>query len=248
MKFSVITLFPEMLETLLHSSMMGRALSRGLFALDLIQLRDFADNSYGRIDDTLAGGGTGMLIQCEPVQRAVDYVEKNSAGGSRKIRKIFLSPKGRVLNQSYVQELGREEEILLLCGHYEGVDQRVLEANDFEELSLGDFVLTGGEYAAAVVIDAVARLIPGVLPNSEAYSQESHYDGLLEAKQYTRPAVWRGIPTPEVLLGGNHREIARWQRLSSLGETLQKRPDLFDRLRISAQEYAALLRFLSNGE
>lgn len=244
MRFSVITLFPEMVEGLLQQSMMGRARERGLFSVDCHQLRDYADNRYGKIDDRLSGGGTGLLIQAEPVQRCLDDLLTEGEN----VRKIFLSPKGRVLNQELVEELHREDHLLLLCGHYEGIDQRVLDRNHFEEVSIGDYVLTGGEYGAAILIDAVARLLPGVLPNEEAYAEESHYEGRLECLQYTKPALWRGMETPAVLLGGHHQKMQQWKWCSSLAETLKKRPDLFDALPLSEEDYYQLALFLEEAE
>lgn len=243
MKFTVITLFPEMIRQNLATSVTGRAWQKGFFEIETIQLRDFADNSYGRVDDSLAGGGTGMLIQCEPVQRCLDSLTYAALPAERKL--IYLSPKGKVFNQALAKELAGLKEIVLLCGHYEGIDDRVLTANDIAEVSLGDYVLTAGEYGACIIIDAVARMLEGVLPNQDAFSDESHFSGYLEQKQYTKPAVWRGKKIPAVLLGGNHREIDKWQRLSALSETAIKRPDLFDSLKLSAQEYADLAKFMA---
>lgn len=253
MHFSIITLFPEMLEAVFGVSMIQRALAKDCFSLSLHQLRDYAINDYGRVDQTLAGGGTGMLLRCEPIAACIEDILKTCESQQqgemdlKPVRKIFLSPKGRPLQQKLVQELAAENHLLILCGHYEGVDRRVLDEFAFEEISLGDFVLTGGEYGAAVLVDAVARLLPGVLPNVEAYTEESHYYGALETEHYTKPVCWRERQIPEVLLSGHHLNIQRWRQLSSWAETMNKRPDLFDQLALSGEDYAALAKFIRTG-
>lgn len=238
MKVTVLTLFPELIRSAVGTSITGRALSSGIFELEAIDIRDYAVNSYGKVDDACFGGGTGMLMMCQPVFDAHQAAVDRSPGLNRKT--IYLSPKGPVFHQAKAIELSRLDHLVLLCGHYEGVDQRVLDEIVDEELSIGDFVLTGGELAALVVIDAVARLIDGVLPNAEAYSRESHMSGLLEYPQYTRPATWHDQPVPEVLLSGHHANILKWQETASLLETCIKRPDLFNRLSLDADRYAAI--------
>ncbi|HBP39086.1 MAG TPA: tRNA (guanosine(37)-N1)-methyltransferase TrmD [Clostridiales bacterium] len=238
MKVSVLTLFPEMIQAAVGTSITGRALSAGAFELETVDIRNFAVNSYGKVDDYCFGGGTGMLMMCQPVHDAHQLALQKSPGPNR--RTIYLSPKGPVFNQKKAIELSGLDHLVLLCGHYEGVDQRVLDEIVDEELSIGDYVLTGGELAACVVIDAVARLIEGVLPNQEAYSKESHMSGVLEYPQYTRPAVWHDRPVPDVLLSGHHANIVKWQEMASLMETCRKRPDLFNQLKLDADAYAAL--------
>lgn len=238
MKVTVLTLFPDLIQAAVGTSITGRALSSGVFELETIDIRDFAVNAYGKVDDACFGGGTGMLMMCQPVFDAHKRALENSPGPARKT--LFLSPKGAVFHQRKATELSGLDHLILLCGHYEGIDQRVLDEIVDEELSIGDFVLTGGELAACVVIDAVARLIEGVLPNEDAYSRESHMAGLLEYPQYTRPAEWHGRRVPDVLLSGHHSNIVKWQERTALLETCRKRPDMFDRLKLDADAYAAL--------
>lgn len=240
MFFSVLTLFPELVDQMIRSSITGRALDAGLFAYRAHNIRDAAQNRYGRVDDSLYGGGTGMLMMCQPVYDTW-FQALDDAPDAVSRRTIYLSPKGRVFQQSVVADYVETDHLVLLCGHYEGVDQRVLEAIGAEELSIGDFVLTGGELAAGVVIDAVARQLPGVLPSSEAFSRESHYDHRLECRQYTKPPVWQGRSVPAVLQSGHHARIESWRELDGLRETLLKRPDLFSGLQLTEQTAVALV-------
>lgn len=234
MKIDVMTLFPELIQAIMLTSITGRAHSEGIWNLQTWNIRDYADNSYGRIDDTLYGGGRGMLMQCEPVWRCWMDVLKQpdltaELQGVSRPRTIFAGPKGRVFDQQLAKELSGEEHLIFLCGHYEGIDSRVLERMGAEELSLGDFVLTGGELAVSAMADAVLRMVPGVLPSEEAFQNESHYDGLLEARQYTKPSTWDGRDVPDVLLSGHHARIETARRRDALRETYLKRPDLLDR-------------------
>ncbi len=238
-KFTVMTLFPEQVRSFLETSITGRALAKNVFSLATVQIRDFCGNSYKKVDDTLFGGGTGMLMQCDPVYSAWKYVADENP--DQKPYTVFLSPKGRVFDQNHAIQLSKKEHVILLCGHYEGIDQRVLDEIVDEEISIGDYVLTGGELAACVVIDSVSRMIPGVLPDSSAYEEESHMGGVLEAPQYTRPEIWHGRPVPPVLLSGHHARIKEWKRLKSLYETWQKRPDLLNRIELSASDWELLL-------
>lgn len=240
MLFSILTLFPELISQVTGTSITGRALAAGRFALETIQIRDFAVNSYGKVDDYLFGGGTGMLMMAQPVYAAWEKATRDQPGLTRR-RTIYLSPRGQVLNQQKVRELAGYDQLVLICGHYEGLDQRLIDAVVDEELSVGDYVLTGGELAACVVIDAIARLLPGVLPNEQAYVEESHTAGRLEHPQYTRPAVWQDRPVPEILLSGHQARIERWQYLQSLHETLTRRPDLFNRLTLQEQDWRDLV-------
>jgi len=241
LKFTVLTLFPEQVRSFLETSITGRALKRGVFSLDEVQIRDFCGNAYGKVDDTMYGGGTGMLMQCGPVYEAW----KSVAGTAPEIKPhtVFLSPKGTVFSQDKAIELSKKEHVILLCGHYEGIDQRVLDEIVDEEISIGDYVLTGGELAACVIIDSVSRMIPGVLPDASAYEEESHMGGVLEAPQYTKPEVWNGRSVPSILLSGHHVRIREWKRLASLYDTWQKRPDLMNRLQVSGEDWEVLLRW-----
>jgi len=241
MLISVLTLFPEIIRQVTGSSITGRALTAGRYELETIQIRDFAVNHYGKVDDYCFGGGTGMLMMAEPVWQAW---QKACRPQLENRKTIYLSPKGQVFNQAKAMELAALDQVIFLCGHYEGIDQRVLDEIVDEELSIGDYVLTGGELAACVVIDALLRLIPGVLPNEEAYSRESHMAGLLEHPQYTRPAEWHGKKAPDVLLSGHQANIEAWQRMASLKETLLRRPDLFARQHLPASEWADLIALL----
>ena len=241
MKFTVLTLFPEQVRSFLETSITGRAMNKGIFSLDTVQIRDFFVNSYRKVDDTMFGGGTGMLMMCEPVFEAWKSVVDPDA--SKRPHTVFLSPKGTVFSQAKAIDLSKYEHLIFLCGHYEGIDQRVLETIVDEELSIGDYVLTGGEIAACVVIDSISRMIPGVLPDSSAYEEESHMGGVLEAPQYTRPEVWHEKAVPSILMSGHHAKMKEWRRLSSLYETWQKRPDLLDRLALSADDWKALLEW-----
>ena len=239
MNFTVLTLFPEQVRGFLETSITGRAMNKGVFSLDTVNIRNFAGNAYNKVDDTMFGGGTGMLMMCEPVYAAWKSVADLTP--DKRPHTIFLSPKGDVFSQAKAIELSKYGHLVFLCGHYEGIDQRVLDEIVDEEISIGDYVLTGGEMAACVVIDSISRMIPGVLPDSSAYEEESHMGGVLESPQYTRPETWHEKSVPPVLLSGHHAKIVEWKRLSSLYETWQRRPDLFDRLSISAEDWKALL-------
>lgn len=238
MHFTLLSLFPEQVRNFLSESITGRALEKQLFTLETVQIRSFVTNRYGKVDDTLFGGGTGMLMQCEPIYNAWRATKKSETAHT-----IFLSPKGKVFNQAKALELAKHEELILICGHYEGVDQRVIDEIVDEEISIGDYVLTGGEIAACVVIDAIARLLPGVLPDSSAYEEESHMAGVLEAPQYTRPEIWHERRVPKILLSGHHEKIRQWRRLAGLYDTWQKRPDLFEALQLSEEDWRLLLAF-----
>jgi tRNA (guanine37-N1)-methyltransferase len=238
---TVLTLFPELIHTVVSASVTGRAIRKGLFSVDTIQVRDFAVNDYGQVDDTLYGGGTGMLLRPEPVFSAWETALRGASPAAT--RTIHLTPKGKVLDQRKVETLAAYDQLILICGHYEGIDQRVLDQIVDEEISIGDYVLTGGELAALVVMDSVARLLPGVLPSSDAHEQESHSLGRLEQPHYTRPAIWQGKKVPDVLTSGHQANIDRFQYLASLQETLLKRPDLFNQMKLSASDYKELIEF-----
>jgi tRNA (guanine37-N1)-methyltransferase len=241
LRLSVLTLFPEIIRASVTASMTGRALQNGLFELETIQIRDFAVNRYGKVDDYCFGGGTGMLLMAEPVwqawQKACEYPSSNR-------RTVYLSPKGKLFNQEKAAQLAGLEHLILLCGHYEGVDQRVLDQVADEEISIGDYVLTGGELAACVVMDALLRFVPGVLPNEQAYTRESHTDCLLEYPQYTRPAKWHNIKVPDILLSGHQANIETWQKMESLRLTMLCRPDMFNKLRLDSATWQSLIRHI----
>lgn len=225
MNFHILTLFPEMFSTVLHSSILGRAEEKGILNFNLINIRDYSGNKHNRVDDAPYGGGRGMVMQAPPVYDAyMSVVEKTK----EKPYVIYMSPKGRVFDQKKAIELSKKENLLVLCGHYEGIDQRVLDEIVDEEISIGDYVLTGGEIPAMAVIDSVSRMLDGVLSNEESFTDESHFDGLLEYPHYTRPPVFHEKEVPAVLLSGDHKKIADWRRKQSLLITREKRPDLYE--------------------
>ena len=224
MNFHVLTLFPEMIRTAFSTSITGRAMSAGLLTLEAVNIRDYAEEKRkGRVDDYSYGGGAGMIMQAEPVYRAFRAVEERT----QHPRVLFMSPQGRTFDQTFAAELAREEDLIFLCGHYEGIDQRVLDEIVTDEVSLGDYVLTGGELPALVMMDAIARLVPGVLSNEDSAQTESFMgDGLLEYPQYSRPEEWHGKNVPPILLSGDHGAVDRWRREQSLLRTAERRPDL----------------------
>lgn len=221
MKINVLTLFPEMFSAVTESSILGRAQDRGILDINLINIRDFSKDKHNKADDTPFGGGPGMVMMAQPIFDAL----KNIDAGDKRI--MYMSPRGRNIDMDLIKELSEEDEIILLCGHYEGVDQRVLDFWNMEEVSIGDYILTGGELPAMVLIDAVARFIPDVLGSQESIADESIYSGLLECDQYTKPRNFEGMDVPEVLLSGNHKMIHLWQYENALRLTKEQRPDLF---------------------
>ena len=226
MKFHVLTLFPEMFSGVLHSSMLGRAEEKGILNFNLINIRDFSGNKHNRVDDAPYGGGRGMVMQPQPVFDAYMSVAEKT---NEKPYVIYMSPKGKVFDQQKAIELSKKEDVVIICGHYEGIDQRVLDEIVDEDISIGDYVLTGGEIPAMAIIDSVSRMIDGVLPDEESFTEESHFDGLLEYPHYTRPPVFHGVAVPEVLTSGDHAKIAEWRRRQSLLITKEKRPDLYEK-------------------
>ena len=223
MRFEVLTLFPEMLTGVFESSIIGRANQAGLISVACTDIRSFTKDKHRRVDDTPYGGGYGMVMQCQPVVDCIRAVKASLTGSTRV---IYMSPQGRLFDNKVVKELASYDNLVLLCGHYEGIDERIIELEVDEELSVGNYVLTGGELAAAIVVDAIARTVEGVLPANECFEDESLEGGLLEYPQYTRPRVFEGLEVPEVLLGGNHALIAKWRAERSLERTVKKRPDL----------------------
>ena len=223
MRIDIITLFPGMFEPVFNDSIIGRAQKSGEISIHTHQLRDFAFDKHRRVDDTPYGGGMGMLMKAEPIALCFEEICRQT--GERP-HFVYMSPQGKTLNQQRLKELADIKNICVLCGHYEGVDQRLLDSFIDEEISIGDYVLTGGEIPAMVFCDALCRMVPGVLTNNECFTEESHYNGLLEYPQYTKPSEWRGIEVPDVLLSGHHANIEKWRKEKSLEVTAQKRPDL----------------------
>ena len=222
MKINVLTLFPEMFAPVTESSILGRAGEKGILDFNIINIRDFSRDKHNKADDTPFGGGVGMVMFCQPIFDALRSIKAEG----KKI--IYMSPRGKVLDRSKIEELARLDEMVILCGHYEGVDQRVLDYWNMEEVSIGDYILTGGELAAMVMIDAVSRFVPDVLGTRESATEESIYSGLLEYDQYTKPREYEGLEVPEVLFNGNHKLIHLWQYRNSLEQTKEKRPDLWE--------------------
>lgn len=234
MRIDLITLFPEMCQAVLSESIIGRAIKSGAIELYFHQLRDYAFDKHRRVDDTPYGGGMGMVLKAEPVALCFEDVCKKT--GTRP-HFVYMSPQGRVLNQQLLKETAQQyENICILCGHYEGLDERVIEELIDEEVSIGDYVLTGGELPACVYADALCRMIPGVLSDEECFTDESHYNGLLEYPQYTKPSLWRGKEVPEVLLSGHHKNIRDWRRAQSIKRTKLKRPDMYKVAEITPEE------------
>ncbi len=233
MRFDVLTLFPDMFLSVLGDSIIGRGIKAGLIDLNLVQIRDFANNKHNCVDDYPYGGGEGMLMMPGPIY---DAYKSATNGLSYKPHTVYMSPKGSVFNQKKARELLEKEHVVILCGHYEGVDQRVLDEIVDEEISIGDFVLTGGEIPAMAVIDSVSRMVDGVLSSEESYMGESHYNSLLEYPQYTRPFSFMGKEVPEVLLSGHHKNIEKWKREKSLEETYLKRPDLLEKAELTEED------------
>lgn len=223
MKFTIMTLFPDMVRSVLSESIIGRAQKDGKIEIEIVNIRDFTLDKHNRVDDYPYGGGSGMVMQCQPIYDCYRHITENL---KEKPLTVYMSPQGKVLTQEKVRSLSKQSHIILLCGHYEGVDERVLEEIVEEEISVGDYVLTGGELPACIVVDSVSRMIDGVLSGREAYEGESLYNGLLEYPQYTRPEVWRDKRVPEVLISGHHKNIEAWQHKTALERTIKKRPDL----------------------
>ncbi len=233
MNFHILTLFPEMVMDGLSASIIGRAQGKGLLSVEAINIRDFAENKHNRVDDYTYGGGAGMLMQAGPVYGAYQSVVEKTQS---KPRVIYLSPQGQTFSQAMAEEFAKEEELVFLCGHYEGIDERVLEEIVTDYVSIGDYVLTGGELPAMVMIDAISRLIPGVLHNDVSAEFESFQDNLLEYPQYTRPEEWHGKKVPEILLSGHHANVEKWRREQSIIRTAQRRPDLLEKAELSDKE------------
>lgn len=244
MIIDVLTLFPEMIRDGLNHSIIKRAIEQEKIKLHAHNIRDYTKNKHRSVDDTPYGGGAGMVMQIQPIEKALKSLDLNEGTPV-----IYLTPKGKIFNQAMAKDFAKEEQIVFLCGHYEGVDQRVIDRYVTHEVSIGDYVLTGGELPAMVMIDAIARLLDDVLGDQESYEDESFYNGLLEYPHYTRPAEYDGMEVPEVLLSGNHKKIDEWRLLESLRITFERRPELikkyFDQAKLSNRKRRKLLDFLA---
>ena len=232
MKITILTIFPEMFESVLNSSILGRAREQGLIEVECVDIRPFSDRKHKNTDDYPFGGGAGMVMLAQPIMDAMKHVTGENFSGKR----IYMGPRGTTLTTAKARELAKEDHLVLLCGHYEGVDQRALDACIDEEISIGDYILTGGELAAMVLTDAVSRFIPGVLGSGESAEEESFSDGLLEYPQYTRPRELNGMEVPDVLLSGDHAKIKAWRRQESLRATKKFRPDLLEKAELTVKE------------
>ena len=234
MHYHVLTLFPEMFEQGMGTSIMGRAMEQGLIRLTATNIRDFSTNKHMKVDDYPYGGGAGMVMQAEPVYGAWKQVTESIG---YKPRVIYLTPQGKVFQQSMVEDFAREQDLVFLCGHYEGIDERVLEEVVTDYVSIGDYVLTGGELPALVMMDAISRFVPGVLNNEESAEFDSFHDNLLEYPQYSRPEEWHGKKVPEVLMSGHHANIEKWRREQSIYRTAKRRPDLLKKADLTNKEW-----------
>ena len=235
MNFHVLTLFPEMIEQGMHTSIIGRAIAGGYLSIDAINIRDYAFNKHQKVDDYPYGGGAGMLMQAEPVYLAYESVQKKL--GYRPLV-VYLTPQGEVFHQTMAKELAKEKDLVFLCGHYEGIDERVLDEIVTDYVSIGDYVLTGGELPAMVMMDSISRMVPGVLSNQESGETESFAENLLEYPQYSRPEEWHGQKVPPVLLSGHHANIEAWRREQSILRTAKRRPDLLKKADLTNKEWS----------
>ena len=233
MRIDILTLFPEMCNAVINESIIGRAQKKCAIEVFCHQIRDYANDKHNRVDDTVYGPGMGMLMMAEPIAVCFEALCEEL---SDRPRLVYMSPQGKALTQQKAEELSKFKNLTVLCGHYEGVDERFIEEFVDEEISIGDYVLTGGELPALVLVDAVSRMVPGVLSDDICFKEESHYNGFLEYPQYTKPAVWRGKEVPEVLLSGHHENIEKWRREQSRLRTTLKRPDLFEKLNLSENQ------------
>ena len=245
MNYHVLTLFPEMIENGMNTSITGRAITKGLLSLEAINIRDFAFNKHQKVDDYPYGGGAGMLMQAEPVYLSYESIAERIG---RKPRVIFLTPQGKTFNQDMAKEFALEEDLVFLCGHYEGIDERVLEEIVTDYVSIGDYVLTGGELPAMVMMDSISRMVPGVLNNQESGETESFSGNLLEYPQYTRPEVFMGKKVPDILLSGHHANVEKWRREQSIIRTLKNRPELLEDAVLSKKEQKFLDELLRQQE
>lgn len=240
MNFYIMTLFPDMVKDGLNTSIIGKAVEKKLLSINAVDIRDYTLDKHRHVDDYPYGGGAGMVMQAQPVYDCYKDIEKNL---EKKPRVLFMTPTGKTFNQDMAKELSKEENLVFLCGHYEGIDKRVLDKIVTDEVSIGDFVLTGGELPAMMMIDAISRLIPGVLNNDISAETESFTDNLLEYPQYTRPEIWEGEAVPAVLLSGHHANIEKWRREKSLLLTKERRPDLFEKVELTKKDKKFLVDY-----
>ena len=247
MNFHVLTLFPEMIEQGLATSITGKAMEKGIISLNAVNIRDYSENKHNQVDDYPYGGGAGMVMAAGPIYRAFKETKKNTKKG-KKTRVIYLTPQGEVFNQNMAEELAKEEELIFLCGHYEGIDERALEMIVTDYVSIGDYVLTGGELPAMVMIDAISRLVPGVLSNKASAEFETFHDNLLEYPQYTRPETFMDQSVPKVLLSGHHGKIEEWRRQQSLIRTAKRRPDLLKNAKLSEDDKKVLKKLAKHAK
>ncbi len=247
MQFYIMTLFPEMVMNGLSTSIIGRAMSKELLSIEAVNIRDYAFNKHHSVDDYPYGGGAGMLMQAEPVYQCYKAIEEKIST-EKKPRVIYLSPQGKTFNQTMAEEFAKEEELIFLCGHYEGIDERVLEEIVTDYVSIGDYVLTGGELPAMIMIDAISRLIPGVLHNNVSAEFESFQDNLLEYPHYSRPETWHDKKVPPVLLSGHHVNIEKWRREQSIIRTAMRRPDLLEKAELTKKERILAEEILKNSD
>ena len=243
MQFYIMTLFPEMVMQGLSTSIIGRAVNKGLLSIEAVKIRDYAFNKHSSVDDYPYGGGAGMLMQAEPVYQCYRALEEKM---NKKPRVVYLSPQGKTFNQTMAEEFAQEEELVFLCGHYEGIDERVLEEIVTDYVSIGDYVLTGGELPAMIMVDAISRLVPGVLHNDVSAEFESFQDNLLEYPQYSRPEMWHDKKVPEVLMSGHHANIEKWRREQSVIRTARNRPDLLEKAELTEKEREIAEKILAN--
>lgn len=243
MQFYIMTLFPEMVMQGLSTSIIGRAVNKGLLSIEAVNIRDYAFNKHSSVDDYPYGGGAGMLMQAEPVYQCYRALEEKM---NKKPRVVYLSPQGKTFNQTMAEEFAQEEELVFLCGHYEGIDERVLEEIVTDYVSIGDYVLTGGELPAMIMVDAISRLVPGVLHNDVSAEFESFQDNLLEYPQYSRPEMWHDKKVPEVLISGHHANIEKWRREQSVIRTARNRPDLLEKAELTEKEREIAEKILAN--
>ncbi len=243
MRFHILTLFPDMVRRILNTSIIGRAMENGLISLHVVDIRDFSTDPHRKVDDYPYGGGAGMILKAQPVYDAWRSIVEEI--GCRP-RCVYLTPQGEVFSQPMAKEFASEQDLILLCGHYEGVDERVLDEIVTDFISIGDYVLTGGELPAMVLVDAVSRMVPGVLPNEESGASETFEKGLLEYPQYSRPEVWNDRVVPEVLLSGDHEKVEAWRQEQSLERTFRHRPDLLSETELTREEIKKILAFQDN--
>ena len=243
MKFDILTLFPNMFSSPFQESILGKAIEKGLIQIRTINIRDFTLDKHQVVDDTPYGGGQGMVMKGEPIARAIEWIKSQNPS----VWTIYLTPQGKPFNQKMAQELSNRSHLILLCGRYEGIDDRVRKLFADEEISIGDYVLTGGELAAMVLMDAISRLLPGVLGSDRSAEEDSFFQSLLEYPQYTRPPNFRGMEVPEVLLSGNHAAISRWRRMEALRRTWTRRPDLLEKASLSNEDRELLKEIVQQG-